>query len=342
MLKKLPKQNEECWGTNMRTYLNEVAEFYRTKGAKDERPRKRRGEGEGGGGLKKKAWIALLTAGGVGAGLLAGKGKAIIRGSSSRKIAKQIAELDKAADKLAPTLYPKSSKRKISPEQLFQEAHKTRGTWKKRQALVDERELAKHTDKKLTRKDMVKLASALGLTGAGAGIVTKPFLQGEPKRKEPQYRYIPREYIPMPYYYYSSYEEEVAEFARTKGARDKKKRKSRKDMTRKELLAEDEKLKYAAGRGAKAGALGGALIGGGAGAASGALQGAVLGGASGAAGGPIGAGTGAALGAGGGALIGGATGALAGAPGGAINAAWAKQMEKRYRKKLMKGKKKAA
>ena len=317
----------------MQTYLTDVAEFYRTKGARDERPRKRRGQGDSGSGLKKSAWIGLLGVGGVGAGLLAGKGKALLKGSTKNKLLKEIAKLDKDA-----LTFAKKYKAKGRKQMSIDDALKSTGTYKKKKQLTGELGEATLKDKEISRNEMKKMATRLGIAGAGAGIVTKPFFQGKSKRQEPQYRYIPREYLPMPYYYYSAYQKEVAEFARTRGAKDKKKRKSRKDMTRKELLQEDEKLKYAAGRGAKAGALGGGALGALSGATSGALQGAVLG----SAGGPGGAAGGAALGGAGGALVGGGVGALAGAPGGAINAAWAKKMEKRYRKKLLKGKDKKA
>lgn len=309
----------------MKTYQEELATFYRTRGAKDKEPRKKRGEGVG---LKKAAWIALLGAGGLGLGLTAGKGKMMLKGSSKNKILKQIEKIDK--DALA---FAKKYKAKGRKQMSLDDALKTTGAYKKKKQLTGELGEATLKDKKATSEEMRKMATVLGLTGIGAGYVTKPFLQGKPKQQEPKYRYIPREYIPMPYYYYETYLKEVAEFARTRGAKDKKKRKAR---TRKEMIAEDEKLKYAAGRGAKAGAMGGAALGGLSGAASGALQGGLYG----ASGGPIGIAPGAAIGAGLGGVTGAGIGALTGAPGGAINAAWAKQMEKRYRKKLMKGKKK--
>lgn len=110
--------------------------------------------------------------------------------------------------------------------------------------------------------------------------------------------------------YSESYPE--AEFARTKGAKDKTKRKARSAA---QLIKEDEKLKYAAGRGAKAGG----AIGAGLGALQGGMYGTALAG-------PVGTIPGAV----GGALAGGAGGAITGAAGGA----WAKRMEQRYRKKL--------
>lgn len=311
----------------MATYLAEVSEFARTRGAKDKQPRKKRG-------FKKSAWIGALGAGGVLAGLAAGKGKGIVRGiqgGTKGKILKKIRELDKAADAFA-----KRAKAKGRQEMNAEAAHKTLGTWKKRKQLHEAYGDADIKDMDLTREDMKKWATRLGLGGIGGGLITKPFLQSDQPKKQKRKQFY-REPIYMPgYYYYSTYSDEVAEFARTRGAKDKKKRKPRSQMTTKEKLAEDEKLKYAAGRGAKAGALGGALQGGLSGAAAGALQGGLYGSA---AGGPPGTLGGAAIGAGVGGAAGAGIGALTGAPGGAINAAWAKRMEKRYRKKLLKGKK---
>ncbi len=119
---------------------------------------------------------------------------------------------------------------------------------------------------------------------------------------------------------YFSKDDLLVEFARPRGAKDKKKRKKRKDMSPQELLREDEKLKYAIGRGAKYGG----LLGAGTGAVSGGLTGGLT---LGPAGVPIGAGVGAVKGAGSGALAGGLYGGLT------------KRAEKRYRKKLMKSKK---